>query len=101
MRRKSGLRLIGSDGRVIARLKSEYRGAPIEESYSWTYHPSSRRLPPDDCFFVFVLEKLGPDGLRALMRTLEERGMNLEYRPGEFERALRFLVGQGRANAEA
>lgn len=92
MRRKSGLRLIGSDGRVMARLKSEYRGVTIEEDYSWSYHPSSRGLPADDCFFVFLLDRLVPDGIRALILAMEEHGMVPVYSTGELEQNLKLLA---------
>jgi hypothetical protein len=97
MRRKAGLQMIGSDGRVTARLKSEYRGPPVEEDYMWNYHPASRDLPPDDCFGVFVLERTGPSGLRNLMRGMGEYGLTLQYSAEGLEQSLQLLAKQPRA----
>ncbi len=91
MRRRSGPKMFDPSGHVTARLKSEYRGAPVEEDYMWTYHPAFRDLPPDDCFGIFVLERTVSDGLHNLMRTMEEYGMVLQYTPAELERSLQQL----------
>jgi hypothetical protein len=99
MRRKSGLKMIGSDGHVVASLKSEYRGAPVKKDYMWTHQPSSRDLPPDDIYGVFVLERLGPDGLRNLLKVMEEHGLTPEYDPVESEQSLQLLTRQRHAAA--
>ena len=77
MRRSAGLKMVDSDGREIACLKSEYRGPAVEEQYDWTYHPSSRDLPPDHIYGVFVIQKSLPDGLINLVKTMEEYGLTL------------------------
>lgn len=92
MRRKSGLKMIGVDGRVTWCLKSDYRGEPIEDEDLWTYHPSTRDLLPDKIFGVFVLKETGPDGLRNLITTLEEYGLTLQYSRAELERSLQPFV---------
>jgi hypothetical protein len=35
MRRSSGIRMVNSAGQVTARLKSEYRGAPVRDKHVW------------------------------------------------------------------
>lgn len=101
MRRKSGLKMIDAGGHVTACLKSEYRGAPIEEVSMWTYRPSSRDLPPDDIFGVFVLARTGPDGLRNLVTTMEEYGLTLQYGAAGFERSLQLLAKHRTADGKA
>ena len=79
MRRSSGLKMTTSDGRILARLKSEYCGPPVEEDYMWTYHPPSRDLPSDKIFATFVLESCGPDGINLLVKSMELCGFKPEH----------------------
>lgn len=94
MRRKSGLKSIGDDGCVASRLRSEYRGPPVDEVYMWTYHPSSRDLPPEHIYGVFVLEDTGPDGLITLLSIMKEYGLQLEYNASDLEQGLESLRRQ-------
>ncbi len=94
MRRKSGLQLLGADGRVTARMRSEYRGDHVEKPGQWTYHPSSTDLPPDEFYGVFTLEKTGPEGLHLLMQIIKEYGITVEYDSNSLESALAFLKKQ-------
>lgn len=80
MRRNAGLKMVDSEGREIARLKSEYRGPKVKEPYDWTYHPSSRDLPPEHIFGVFVIQNSLPDGLHNLLEAIEEYGLTPEDR---------------------
>ncbi len=70
MRRKSGLKMIGADGRVTACLKCH------------------------DILGVFVLEKTGPAGLHDLLAALREYGLTLQYSHAEFEQGLQLLTKQ-------
>lgn len=94
MRRKSGLKMITAERRIVASLKSEYRGAPVKEDYMWTYHPASRDLPPNDIYGVFLLERTGPDGLHSLITSIEECGFVPEYTSEEFRESVRQLAKQ-------
>ncbi len=94
IRRKSGLSLVGNDGRVAARIRSEYRGDPVEKPYMWTFHPSSMDLPLDEFYGVFTLEKTGPEGLRLLLRIVKEYGLTVECDSDLIEDALAFLKKQ-------
>ena len=94
MRRKSGLKMIAPDGRVMACLKSDYRGAAVKEEYMWTYYPASRDLPPNDIFGVFLLERTGPDGLHNLINSMEACGFVSEYSSEEFRESVRQLAKQ-------
>jgi hypothetical protein len=78
MRRKSGLKMMGADGREVARLMSEYRGPPVEEQYISTYHPSSRDLPPEHTYGVFVLDNSSPECLPNLLTAIRGYGFKLE-----------------------
>jgi hypothetical protein len=78
MRRKSGLKMMDADGREVARLMSEYRGPPIEEQYMWTYHPSSRDLPPEHIYGVFVLDNSLPECSPNLLTAIRGYGLKLD-----------------------
>lgn len=94
MRRKSGLKMVRSDGRTVGYLKSEYRGPVTVNPRAWDFHPQTRDLPPDDVYGVFVLERTGPDVLRNLIQTLLEYGLTPEYDSIELEKCLELLDHQ-------
>ena len=94
MRRKSGLKMIDAARHATASLKSEYRGPSVEDDYMWTYHPSSRDLPPEHIFGVFTLERTIPDGLRILLKVMAEYGLTLEYSPLEFDQNIQVFTKQ-------
>ncbi len=76
IRQKSGLKMLGTDGRVAMCLKSEYRGSQkIDDPY--TYYPSSRDLPVNDFYGIFVLEKTGAKGLHDIIKAFSECGLTL------------------------
>jgi hypothetical protein len=88
MRRNSGLRMIDAAGRVGARLKSEYRGAPVSSSHVWADLIHSD-FSPDDIFGVFALEKAASgDGPRALLAAMEVCGLKPEFDQEAFEKVL-------------
>src|SRR5258708_37865661 len=59
MRRKSGLKMIASDGRAIACFKSEYCVISGEKPYMWTHKHSSRYQTQDKNIFSFAMESIG------------------------------------------
>lgn len=95
IRQKSGLKMLGEDSRIAMRMKSEYRGEmKIDEPYSWTYHPSSRDLPVDDFYGVYILEKTGPQGLQDLINSIKEYGLVFQSDKQELADAFTFLKKQ-------
>lgn len=92
MRRKSGLKMIASDGRAIACLKSEYCGIRVEEPYMWTHHPSSRDLPQGKIFCSFALERTDPCGLDSLVESIKVCGFVPEYGAEEYEQSIQHLM---------
>ena len=94
MRRKSGLKMTASDKRVMASLKSEYCGTPVEEEFMWTYHPPSRDLPPDGIFGSFALERTGPHGLDSLVESMKACGFVPEYAAEEYGQSVQHLTKQ-------
>jgi hypothetical protein len=94
MRRKSGLKMTAPDRRVMASLKSEYCGIPVEEDFSWTYHPPSRDLPPDGIFGSFALERTGPHGLDSLVESIRACGFVPEYAAEEYGQSVQHLTKQ-------
>jgi len=102
IRQKSGLKMLGIDGRTAICLKSEYRGQEeIDEPYAWTYHPSSRDLPVNDFYGVFILEKTGPQGLRDIIKAINEFGLTIRCSEQDKADAFVFLekqqVSEGKA----
>lgn len=91
MRRKSGLKMVDANGRAVGYLKSEYRGQPISEEYMWTYHPSSRNLPPDAIYGVFELHKTGPSGLQKLIDAITMAGLSVQYEMVDLAQSLAHL----------
>jgi len=100
MRRKSGLKMTASGGGVMASLKSEYCGTPIEEDYMWTYHPPSRDLPTDGIFGSFALERTGPRGLDSLIESIRACGFVPEYAIEEYGQSVKHLTKQRPADVQ-
>ena len=78
----------------MARMRSEYRGDPIERPYAWTHYPPSMDLPPDDFYGVFILEKTGPDGLTVLLRVFQDFGLTVKCDSESLTDSLVFLQKQ-------
>lgn len=93
-RRKAGLKLRWPDQVVAACYRSEYRGEPREETGMETYHPSSRELPPEHVYGVYILEKTGPTGLHNLLAAMKECRLSPIYDADELQAALNFLQKQ-------
>jgi hypothetical protein len=95
IRQKSGLQMLGTDARIAIRMKSEYRGEEkIDEPYEWTYRPSTRDLPVDDFYGVYILEKTGPQGLHDLINALNVYGLTIKCDEQELVDAFIFLKKQ-------
>jgi len=95
IRQKSGLKMLGEDGRIAMYMKSEYRGLEkIDEPYGWTYHPSSRDLPVSDFYGIFVLEKTGSQGLHDIVSAINKCGLTINCNEHDKAEALTFLEKQ-------
>jgi hypothetical protein len=84
MRRTSGLKMRDVEGRAIASLMSKYRGKPVANSWAWNHIPSSRDLPPEDVYGVFVLERSALERFDEILRIIKEYGLTPEYDLAEF-----------------
>lgn len=99
IRQKSGLKMYGTDDRVAIVLKSEYRGAKvIDEPYAWKYHPSSRDVPVEDFYGVYILEKTGPQGLDDIIKAINAYGLTIRCNEQDKEDAFIFLEKQAISN---
>jgi hypothetical protein len=80
MRRNSGIRMVDSAGHVTARLKSEYRGAPVRDKHVWD-EAFEREFSVNDIFGVFEIQREGAEMVPQIISAIEESGLICEFDP--------------------
>jgi hypothetical protein len=88
MHRKSGLKMAAGDGRLLACLKSEYRGTFLEDNKVAVHRTLLRDPFPGKIFGVFVLEGAGQNEFSKLIRAMEQEGLRPDFRQAELEECL-------------
>lgn len=99
MRRPSGLSMVHGLGRkatklVVARLRSEYVGPPIEKTGYSDGSAYSRDVPSQYMRGVFILERTGQRGLTELVTALKQCNLTVEWNDAEYQAAMAVLAKQ-------
>jgi hypothetical protein len=86
--------MIDVEGRVGARLKSEYRGPPVSSRHVWD-DLITHEFSPDDIFGVFVLEgREGTERPKALLSAIQQCALKPEFDQAVFESVINFPIGK-------
>jgi hypothetical protein len=95
IRSKSGLIMRGKGGKIALRLRSRYLGnEEIEEQGMWSHHPSSRDLPAEHFYGVFVAEATGAEVIDDLTKAFDIEGIRLVLTASPSREVIEILTKQ-------